>query len=318
MLAPALNIALVAIGFATAASAAGAQEQPTHGPFVGHTTENAVRVWARLAAPGEYTLQVFRGDSRAATATAQADREHDLCVVWHATGLEPETRYGYRIERDGEPILAGGELAFETAPSPNAKVRVRIAFGSCAGEGEGTARVWERMRVERPDAVVLLGDTPYIDNTNLAVQRRRYREFAVVGAMGRLLRSTPWYGTWDDHDFGRNDTDGRLPDTQNSRRAFVEYHANPSYGDGSQGIYTRFRHGPLDVFVLDTRTFAATEPSPFRQHAASLLGAAQWKFLLDGLRESDAPFKVLACGMIWNGATRPGKLDHWESYPHER
>lgn len=56
---------------------------------------------------------------------------------------------------------------------------------------------------------------------------------------GRCGRSrpptrTPWYGTWDHHDFGSNDTDGRLKSQSMSRRAFVEYHANPSYGDGER------------------------------------------------------------------------------------
>ena len=35
------------------------------------------------------------------------------------------------------------------------------------------------------------------------------------------------------------------------------------------------------------------------------------------LLASDADFKVLACGMIWNDAARPGKVDHWGSYAHE-
>ena len=62
----------------------------------------------------------------------------------------------------------------------------------------------------------------------------------------------------------------------------------------------------------------ATEPSPFDKDRPTLLGAAQWKWLRRELKASTAPFKVLACGMIWNGAVRPGKKDHWGTYPHER
>ena len=80
--------------------------------------------------------------------------------------------------------------------------------------------------------MVLLGDTPYIDTTELDKQRARYAAFASVEPMAQLLRSTPWYGIWDDHDFGANDIDGRLLGKERSRRAFIEYHANPSYGDG--------------------------------------------------------------------------------------
>jgi alkaline phosphatase D len=50
----------------------------------------------------------------------------------------------------------------------------------------------------------------------------------------------------------------------------------------------------------------------------SLLGKAQWEWLKKGLSESTAPFKVLACGLVWNGAVRLLKTDHWMTYEHER
>jgi len=108
------------------------------------------------------------------------------------------------------------------------------------------------------------------------------------------------------------------PGKENSRRAFVEYHANPSYGDGKQGIYTRFHRGDVEVFLLDTRFFAATEMSPAAPNKPSLLGKGQWTWLLEGLKRSQARFKILACGMVWNKAVRPGKQDQWATYVHER
>lgn len=208
-------------------------------------------------------------------------------------------------------------LAIPSAAQDPATSTTHLVFGSCAREDRATARSWRAIRSVGPDALVLLGDTPYIDSTDLETQRRRYREFAAVPEFAALVAQTKLYSTWDDHDFGRNDTDGRI-DNGNARKAFLEHRSHAGTGDGDRGIYTKFRMGPIEVFLLDTRTFAATEPSPFRRHAASLLGGAQWTWLRDGLEASTAPFKLLACGMIWNGATRPGKLDHWGSYPHER
>jgi alkaline phosphatase D len=68
---------------------------------------------------------------------------------------------------------------------------------------------------------------------------------------------------------------------------------------------------------LDTRYFAATARSPIAD-GPTLLGRAQWEWLRDGLRASDAPFKLLAAGLIWNGAVRLGKPDQWDSYPEEK
>ncbi len=287
------------------------------GPFIGHVEPKRVFVWARAAVTGNYTLDV-RVDPvtmQSFRATASADR--DLCMVWTVDGLSPNHDYTYAI-RDTDGKTLSGNYRFRTAPKPTDDGATRLFFGSCAREDPSVDQLWQQAAREEIDVVVLLGDTPYIDTTELDKQRARYAAFAGVEAMAKLLRSTPWYGIWDDHDFGANDVDGRLLGKERSRRAFIEYHANPSYGDGKDGIYTRFRYGPVEVFLLDTRYFAATEPSPFLGHHASLLGRAQWDWLRQGLESSTAPVKVLACGMIWNKATRPGKTDHWGSYPHER
>lgn len=291
------------------------------GPFIGHTDTTSVHVWARLDAAGDYVLTArpVEGDQSALRETARAELAHDLCVVFRLNELDANRRYRYAITTaDGGEVCGGEGYEFATAPKPEGDCDVRLMFGSCCYEDAGTGETWKRVAIEDPDTVVLLGDSPYIDTSQLKRQRRRYAEFAAFTPMADLLRSTSWYGTWDDHDFGDNDTDGRMRGKANSRQAFLEYHANPSYGDGQRGIYTKFRRGPIEVFLLDTRTFAATEPSPFLRHHASLLGASQWKWLLNGLRTSTAPVKVLACGMIWNDATRPNKQDHWGSYPHER
>lgn len=209
-----------------------------------------------------------------------------------------------------------------TAPEPAAPSHVRLLFGSCADEDEITASAWRRSLALAPDGFVLLGDTPYIDSTDPAVQRRRYEEFAAFPPFRDLAARTPVMASvWDDHDFGRNDVDGRLSGKENSRAAFVEARTGGPwqgpYGSDGEGIHSSFRRGPFEVFLLDTRWFARTEQSEHDPEQFSLLGAAQWEWLREGLRASEAPFKVLACGMVWNGAVRPGKTDHWGDYPAE-
>lgn len=289
----------------------------THGPFIGHITSSSVIVWARCSNPGKYRLSACSDDGAKVQTEVESSLERDGCVVWHLKSLRSATRYRYAIDFGDERLVAGDDYFFTTAPTDQTAT-VRLGFASCANEDEGSAAVWRRMREADPHAVVLLGDTPYIDSTDLAVQRQRHREFAGAAGFKELVRNRSLYATWDDHDFGSNDTDGNLPGKENSRRAFTEYRANPSYGDGNAGIYTKFRRGGVEVFLLDTRYFAATEPSPFDKDRPTLLGAEQWKWLHRELKTSTAQFKVLACGMIWNGAVRPGKKDHWGTYPHER
>jgi alkaline phosphatase D len=313
--------ALVGRPFAAALPAAvpgfGGTRELTHGPLLSHLSPTSARIWARVGGPGRYVLAVRSEGGGPVRVVAEAREASDCTVVWDAPGLEPGRRYRYEIFHDERRVFSAPDAAFATLPPQTAPTVVRLAVGSCAREDVGDRAVWRRMASLEPHAVVLLGDTPYIDSTDLAVQRRRYGEFAAVVEFQALLRGRPLYATWDDHDFGRNDTDGRLVGKENARQAFIEYHGNPSYGDGTEGIYTSFRMGGVEVFLLDTRWFAGTEPSPIAD-GPSMLGAKQWAWLRDGLRASDAPFKILASGLIWNGAVRPGKPDHWESYPGER
>jgi alkaline phosphatase D len=309
---------LTAAGAARAAAAAPPHVAGTltHGPLLGHLTSSHVRVWARCAEPGAYQLALI-GEGGERVASEEASEERDRTVVWDVTGLAPGTRYRYEVRKDARTILSRPDLAFTTPLPQEAPSVIRLAVGSCAREQEGDRAVWLRMASLDPHAVVLLGDTPYIDSTDLTVQRTRYGEFVAVQEFADLLRSHPLYATWDDHDFGRNDTDGMLDGKENARQAFVEYHANPSYGHENEGIYTSFRMGGIEVFLLDTRWFAGTGRSPIAD-GPTMLGARQWEWLRDGLRASDAPFKLLASGLIWNGAVRPGKPDHWDSYPAEK
>ena len=89
-------------------------------------------------------------------------------------------------------------------------------------------------------------------------------------------------------------------------------------GIDGQGIFQAFRRGPIEVFLLDTRWFADIEKSPLASDKRSLLGAKQIAWLQKGLAASTADFKVLACGMVWNDAVRPGKKDCWGNWLDER
>jgi alkaline phosphatase D len=303
--------------------AAAPAEAAALGPIVGHMEATQGVIWFRPMAAGDYTLEispVTGGTAR--TFPARAREENDLCLHWHVGGLSPATRYRYRIVAapTGTPVAEDAGQTFTTAALPGAPARVRFAIGSCAREDAGTRAVWKRIAEENADAVILLGDTPYIDSTELAVQTRRHREFAAVPEYQHLLRARPCWWTWDDHDFGANDSSGLLPGKENSRLVYSRYRPQAGFGDGREGIYTRARYGPVELFILDTRWFVMTEPSPARPAYPTILGAKQWEWLTQGLLASTAPFKLIACGMIWDDKQGAGRNmnDSWGGFLHER
>lgn len=275
-------------------------ESLTPQPMLGDLTATSVKLFVQNHSASMQSVTVSLQGADYSVATEQTIAQLD--------NLSPNTRYEYTINGEHKD-----SWWFKTRPEED--TTTRIAFGSCANEKEGSSKVWNRMDEEGIVALVLLGDTPYIDTTDLALQRRRYQEFATVPAFAKLVAHTPVYSTWDDHDFGKNDTDGNLKGKENSRQAFSEHRPNPSVGENDQGIYTSFKQGPVEVFLLDARWFARTEIS--ENNIPTLLGKKQWEWLEQSLKTSTAPFKILACGMIFNDATRPGKTDHWGNYPTE-
>lgn len=292
----------------------------THGPFVGHQDADSLILYGRASAPGTYVLRLLRPDgTELAGVAAAATAAGDHTLHWRVNGLRDERGpFGLRIHKGSELVVAR-EIVYLMPGISDDRSNTRIAFGSCAEERRFDEQpVWDSIVAREPHALVLLGDTPYIDSTKLDVQRARYAEFTAFEPVRRCLSLVPTYATWDDHDYAINDHFGIVPGRENSRRAFIENHGLPSYGEHDQGIYTSFRRGPIEVFLLDARWFADTEDSPLAPSHRSLLGAQQIAWLQRGLRASTAAFKVLACGMVWNGATRPDKKDCWGNWPDER
>jgi alkaline phosphatase D len=292
-----------------------APETLPEGPYIGHVSDTEARIWARLPSGGRVTATAVSVDGRhTVTAEALAAEESDWCVHWKLSGLRPATAYRVSFGGGRATAASPGALVITTPTPAAAPARVTLGFGSCASYAESS--IWTRIAAECPDGMVLLGDTPYIDSTDLRWQRWAYRRFASIPQFAAAAQKIPFWGTWDDHDFGKDASDGTLPGKENSRRAFLEYRANLAAGENGQGVYTRFRRGPVEVFLLDTRWFAKTEPSWADARRPTLLGLQQWEWLQKGLLESDAPFKILASGMVWDVKGKAG--DAWGAYMYER
>jgi alkaline phosphatase D len=305
---------LMPLAIAVVSLLAGRAEAVLLGPITGPVDHASAVVWLRSDDAAELAIRVVGPDDaevHAARLTPSAD--HDWCVSCPVSGLRPDTPYRCVVAAaDGEPR---GECGFRTAAAPDAPSRCSLAIGSCASEK--FPGVWERMAREGAELVVLAGDTPYIDTSDLAVNRRRHREFLSQPGLTDLLRTRSFVGTWDDHDFGGNDSDGRRVDRDTIRRVFLEYRPLASAGEEGQGIYTTVRRGPVEVFLLDARFFAQTEPSPVAADKPTLLGRRQWDWLRRSLADSTAPFKLLVTGMVWHDKPNREK-DDWETYAHER
>ncbi|MFJ9947613.1 alkaline phosphatase D family protein [Kitasatospora sp. NPDC091207] len=324
-------VARVRAGTAPAVTPTPMPAQAPVGPLVGHVDTTTARLWARPGLdPAVYptwrcTVRTAAGWSTSVDVPVSTANDNTLLA--DVGGLQPANHYTFTIapvvSAPGFTPLAG---SFTTSPAAGAAAVVTMGLGSCAPSVPNT--VWTRIVDEGCDSFVMLGDTPYVDSGDLAVARGKHRAFLAQPELAKMVAAMPTWGTWDDHDFGTNGVNGSFAGKANTRAAFVDYRANASFGhaaDGTrltartagQGVYTSFRRGPVEVFLLDPRWFSATGPSWADPTRTTCLGQAQWDWLRAALRASTAPFKAIASGMIWDDKGN-AETDDWATYSYEK
>lgn len=294
------------------------------GPYLGTIKKTEAHL---LYSPGKVAnhlrLTVMDESGAAITKVNRWSKaEHDFVAKFHVTGLRPGNTYRYKIEKvvaEKAILLAGGtrEYYFATAPEKRNQSIVTAAFVSCVNDT--TDPVWKEMANHNLDLICLGGDTPYADTGDLEALRKKHRHLLQRHDLAALGKSVSLVGTWDDHDFGLNNANGKRDAALkgNTRQALVEYRAHDQFGDGSEGIYHKTDRGALEVFLLDARWFSQTSPSPINSQQSTCFGKKQWQWLRENLRSSKAPFKVLLQGQIWQDK-KNGETDDMHTYYAER
>ncbi|MFC2172968.1 alkaline phosphatase D family protein, partial [Acidobacteriota bacterium] len=140
-------------------------------------------------------------------------------------------------------------------------------------------------------------------------------------SQSRLYRSTPVAYTWDDHDFGPDNSDRTSPSREAAATAYrqvVPHYPLPA-GNNGIPIYQAFTIGRVHFIMIDGQHVSvATHHEPDGPEK-SMLGEEQKQWLKDELlsaREKNL-FIVWANGVPW--IVEPmSKEDTWGHYHHER
>jgi alkaline phosphatase D len=199
-----------------------------------------------------------------------------------------------------------------------------FCYGDYIYEGRGE-RIWngpagpiENVRSHAQNEIYSLDD-----------YRRRYAQYKMDADLQASHAAAAWFTVWDDHEIDNNwvseiDQDGTPAQAFGLRKqvAMQAYYENMplrarSFPVGpAMQLYRRAVYGDLlDLNLLDTRQYRSDQPCgdkwavtcPERERAdAQVLGAAQEKWLLDGLSGSRARWKALGQQiMLWTStATR--------------
>lgn len=286
---------------APASPAAAAPKGFEYGVSSGDVSGHAAILWARANRAGTALVQLRKAggfgpcDLRAAPAKlkARAAKGHDFTVQARVAGLKPGRRYRYRWCMPGGRHSAVG--SFDTAPPSSRSRTIRFAFSGDqdAQPLPGTTTpywndfgVWRRIRAERNDFNVLIGDTIYSDSEvpgamsagaggpAIGVNGKwgKYKQNLLQKPWANARGATSYYAQWDDHEFindfarsenvfpesfGNVEFDGQKL-YESGVRAFRDY--NPITYSKQDGIYRSFRWGrDLQLFFLDERSFRSAK-----------------------------------------------------------
>lgn len=294
------------------------------GPMLGYATHREATVWVQTTAPAAVRLRYAPAGTleagtpvedaapgETAPVTTSADGDH--IARFTITGLEPGVRYEYDVLLDGAAAPEPVPLAFATQPLWQHRTDppdFTAAVGSCAyvnepaydrpGDGYGgDYHIFESIHALDPDLMLWTGDNTYLREVDWWSEpgiRHRYAHTRALPEMQGLLANQPNYATWDDHDYGPNDSDRSYVLKDAALDVFTDYWANPSYGlSGVPGVFGHFQWNDVDFFLLDNRYHRTPNRLPATEHR-EVLGEAQLTWLLDALTFSRAPFKIVVVG----------------------
>ena len=285
------------------------------GPMVGHVGHSNARVWLRTKLGSVISAKLIQGGAQFLPSRIES-LENGFHLV-HFAILQPaqDCEVILTVSRDGHYDMQ--KTTFHTAPAPSQTGRVEVAFGSCSKVSQyKTGPIFKAIARQQPDMMIFVGDNSYF-----IVGDGSDKHFSTTGPFGDwlfpegmtnrhlitrtnpdlqdMLRSVPCYGIWDDHDYGPNNADRTFPLREEATRAFIQMWANPGYGTAqTPGTFSAFRHGPVEVFLLDDRyyKYSPQEHKDVTAETGHIWGPQQLDWLLQSLKATNAPVKLIANG----------------------
>ena len=206
---------------------------------------------------------------------------------------------------------------------PDKKIRT-IAFGSCNSH-QRDQNIWGSILEHNPDLWVWLGDNIYADTENMQVMKKKYDAQKNHPQYQEFINQCMITGTWDDHDYGKNDAGKEYPEKEASQQLFLDFIgiSEDSPQRDREGVYTSYLFGDgkdqIKLIILDTRYFRdplKRENNGYVPTEGTMLGKNQWKWLEEELENSNAPIHVIASSIQAIPSEHP--YEKWENFPKER
>lgn len=206
----------------------------------------------------------------------------------------------------GQPLEGPTEDSIEIISS--AAYDYTVVFASC-NDQDRDQPLWDPILKNAPDLFIWGGDNIYADTDDMNKMQSDYNKVWAQPGYVSLSENTIITGTWDDHDYGKNDAGADWKKKAAAKELLLEFLKVPEddVRRTREGVYTAENYttnaGSIKVILLDTRTFRDSlkkSDDPNRRYDAwaegeggTILGETQWKWLEEELEDDTANFTII-------------------------
>lgn len=282
------------------------------GPMLGYVEMQEANLWIQTKEAAEigvrYWIKGMNKPSQPQFRTA-TDQKESFTRHIKLTDLDYGTTYVYELFINGELVKFSYPTEFTTQQLWQWRYdppSFTLAFGSCLyindkqydrpGDPYGTEPdILEAIDAKNPDLMLWIGDNVYYREPDFYSVSRldyRYRDARDTPEMQPLLAKAVNLATWDDHDYGPNNSNRSYRLRDEATEIFERYWANPD--SEGKGIYTKYKFNDVEFFFLDDRYYRA--PNELNDSTKAYFGDKQMQWLKDGLLSSNASFKIIING----------------------
>ncbi len=285
------------------------------GPMVGYSTMKEALLWVQTTKACAVKFQYWdkkNVDRKYFTEEITTNKHLVFVAKLIADSLKPGINYEYQLFLNGKVVERPYALSFQSQPLWQYRTdppAFKFVMGSGTyineekydrpGKPYGTGyEIFESMHKENPDFMLWLGDNVYLReadwNSRTGIMHR-YTHTRSLKEMQPLLGSTHHYAIWDDHDYGPNDSDRSYWGKNMTEEAFNLFWGNNNTNlTGQGGTTNTFFWNDVQFFMLDNRYFRT--PNNRKDGERTMLGEAQFQWLIDALIFSRASFKFIVIG----------------------
>lgn len=237
-----------------------------------------------------------------------------------------------RIWRDNSPMAVDQVEAFDLDPKETyelividsrgmtadrrlfraldlAKKRARVAVISCMNDELKTEQLgmWKALLSDNPDVILMIGDNVYADRVPNKMPTGeqiwdRYVDTRWALAFFKSSVLIPVVATWDDHDYGRNDSDRTSSVKEEARDVFHAFFPQlkpaPAFAR-AHGVGSSWSAFGLNLALLDNRTYRS--PNRTNLPDETHFGPEQEDWIEDFLSGSQQPAMLVSGDQFFGG-----------------